>query len=239
MADQKKTAKQREVARYLRERDRARLRELRDEIRKARARRRQAVAAAVQWCREGRALVRERAQGRRLSALLVLRERAEREKADQRTACAARKAAARATTTAGIAAARRELKAERAELAAQARRYSGKKTKPRATRSERRQESDQEVERDIPPELVSLWRKTKRHLRPTARMSRAEQFLKWAEDHPEEVLDAQADEAAREVERLIREHETQERKMRDRKRYQRSADEIAAELTEEDEEVPF
>ncbi len=41
------------------------------------------------------------------------------------------------------------------------------------------------------------------------------------------------------VERLIREHETQERKMRDRKRYQRSADEIAAELTEEDEEVPF
>lgn len=238
MAD-KKTQKQKDVARFLRERDRARLRELREEIRKARARRRQAVAAAVQWCREGRAVVRERAQSRRLAALLVLRERAESERAGQRTACAARKAAARATTSAGIAAASRELKEERAALAIQARRYSGKKSRVRAT--ERRQESDQEVERDIPPELVPLWRKTKRHLKPTARMSRAEQFMKWAEDNPGEVLDAQADAAERDVERLVREHAAQDRKMRDRKRYRRSAEEITAELAKEEdsEEVPF
>lgn len=172
MAD-KKTQKQRDVARFLRERDRARL----------------------------------RAQSRRLAALLVLRERAESERAGA--------------------------------LAIQARRYSGKKSRVRAT--ERRQESDQEVERDIPPELVSLWRKTKRHLKPTARMSRAEQFMKWAEDNPGEVLDAQADAAARDVERLVREHAAQDRKMRDRKRYRRSAEEITAELAkaEEDEEVPF
>lgn len=238
MSDKSEARKQREVARFLRERDRRRLGELREGIKKARARRRAAIAAAVAWCREGRALVRERARARQLSALLVLRERAERERSEQRSACAARKAAARALTTAEVEAARQELGQERRELDIQAKRYAGKKT--RATAAERRAESDDEVRRNIPAELVGLFNKVKRDIRPSARMSRTEAFMKWAEGNPEEVLTAQEWAAERDVARLVKEYEAQERKMRSRKRYARSTEEISAELAkEEDEEVPF
>lgn len=183
MADKSKAAKQREVARFLRERDRARLRELREGIKKARARRRAAIAAAVAWCRE-------------------------------------------------------ELGQERRELDIQAKRYAGKKA--RATAAERRAESDDEVRRNIPAELVGLFNKVKRDIRGSARMSRTEAFMKWAEDNPEEVLTAQEWAAERDVARLVKEYEAQERKMRSRKRYARPAEEISAELAkEEDEEVPF
>lgn len=240
MSDKSKARKQREVARFLRERDRRRLGELREGIKKARARRRAAIAAAVAWCREGRALVRERARARQLSALLVLRERTERERTEQRSACAARKAAARALTTAEVEAARQELGAERRELDIQAKRYAGKKQKARATAAERRAESDDEVRRNIPAELVGLFNKVRRGIRPSARMSRTEAFMKWAEENPEEVLAAQEWAAERDVGRLVKEYEAQERKMRSRKRYARSTEEISAELAkEEDEEVPF
>lgn len=54
-------------------------------------------------------------------------------------------------------------------------------------RREAQQESDDAVERDIDPSLVSVWRRVKRQFTDTPRMSRSEAFLHWVEEHPEEV----------------------------------------------------
>lgn len=54
-------------------------------------------------------------------------------------------------------------------------------------RREAQQESDDAVERDIDPSLVTVWRRVKRQFTDTPRMSRSEAFLHWVEEHPEEV----------------------------------------------------
>lgn len=78
---------------------------------------------------------------------------------------------------------------------------------PRVTRIERRSESDDEVRSNIPPELVAMFERVKRSIKATSRMSRTEAFLRYAEEHPSEVLDAIEDK----TEALIRELEQQAR----------------------------
>lgn len=74
-------------------------------------------------------------------------------------------------------------------------------------RLERQQESDDAVRGNIPPELVSLFERVKRHIRGGAHMSRTEAFLHYAEEHPGEVLVALEDK----TEAMIRDLERRER----------------------------
>ena len=78
------------------------------------------------------------------------------------------------------------------------------------TRIERQAESDDEVRANIPPELVALFERVKRGIKASPRMSRTEAFLKYAEEHPGEVLVAVDDK----TDALIRELEEQERQAR-------------------------
>lgn len=192
MAKFDKKRLRREIAAELRQKDRARLRELRDAIAKARARRRERMAQAVAFCRAGRVAVRERARERRPRALAELRAALDAERAAARATCAEKKAAVRS-----------------------------------------------EVRKNLPAELVPVFNRMRRHIKGTARRSRTEAFLHWAEENPAEVVAMQGDDIEREVSRLVKEHDKQERKLRSRKRYQRSAEELAEELAKEEEEVPF
>lgn len=79
------------------------------------------------------------------------------------------------------------------------------KTQYRSTSTERRQESDDEVRRNIPSELHPLWKQVKGSIKGGPRKSRTEAFLQYAEEHPREVLDVDGIEDA--TERMIREHE--------------------------------
>jgi hypothetical protein len=98
----------------------------------------------------------------------------------------------------------------------------------RATGRERRSESDDEVRVNIPAELVALFERVKGGIKASPRETRTEAFLRYAEEHPDEVLTALDDK----TEALIRDLE---RKEREASRYARRRRYTPAELAE----VPF
>jgi hypothetical protein len=79
-----------------------------------------------------------------------------------------------------------------------------------ASRVERRGESDEGVAVNVPAELLPVWNRVKRSIRGSERMSRLETFLKWVEEHPNELLAAiedRTEEVIRGLERREREAE--------------------------------
>ena len=103
-----------------------------------------------------------------------------------------------------VRAAREALAAFRAEQ--RAGHWTPPKEKLRRTATEARQESDDEVRRNIEPELEVVWRKVKRSIRGDARRSRTEAFQEWAEANPAEVERIQWEAAERDVDRMVAEY---------------------------------
>lgn len=64
------------------------------------------------------------------------------------------------------------------------------KSRPKATAAERRSESDDEVEQNIDPDLIALWRRVRRGIKGTDRKSRTEAFHEYVEEHPDEAYAA-------------------------------------------------
>jgi hypothetical protein len=98
----------------------------------------------------------------------------------------------------------------------------------RASRRERRGESDDEVRANIPADMVPLFEQVKHKIKASPRASRTEVFLRYAEEHAGEIVEAIEDVSERRVAELIAERERAERYAKKR-RY------TAAELAE----VPF
>ena len=131
-----------------------------------------------------------------------------------RNVCGARRERARREGTEVVDARKHELHEERHldKLQRNAgRRSSPKRLKPigrvRKASHERESESDDEVRRDIPPELVGVFNKVRRNIKGTDRKSRSEAFLEWAEENPGEIYAMQEQEAAREIKRLVKEYQ--------------------------------
>jgi hypothetical protein len=112
--------------------------------------------------------------------------------------------AASAEGRAKVAAAKEALAAFRAEQRAGV--WTAKPEKLRRTGAEARAESDDEVRRNIAPELHAVWRKVKKTIHGSARRSRTEAFLEWCEANPAEVERIQWEDAERDVDRLVREY---------------------------------
>lgn len=93
---------------------------------------------------------------------------------------------------------------ERARVAAERRARGGR---VRRTAAEARAEDDDEVRRNLPPELVPVFDRVKRSIRGDKHRSRTEAFLEWAEANPDEVLGVQMESAEADVERWIAEYE--------------------------------
>lgn len=202
----------REIERDERVKARARLVDLRSRLKDARASRKQAIRDAVDRCRSERLAARERARALRVRALAELREAVRLEREAARESCTLAKKAARGKD---------EIERRRAELAAEAayqadlrriERANAKRRRehPHATYIERRSESDDEVRGNIPKEMVALFERVKRGIKGTPRMTRTEAFLKYAEEHPDEILAAvedQTDALVRELEQRASEEE--------------------------------
>ncbi|HEX7666659.1 MAG TPA: hypothetical protein VF407_19160 [Polyangiaceae bacterium] len=181
--------------------------ELREQVRAARSRRKQALFEAKERCRAERLAARERARSLRVKALAELREATEMERAAARQTCAVRIGDARAIKD-DIERARAKVAAER-QYQRELRRIDAanrqrRREHPHASYIERRGESDDEVRMNIPPDLAPLFERVRRGIKATPRMSRTEAFLKYAEEHPSETL-ADVDDA---TDALIREFET-------------------------------
>jgi len=131
-----------------------------------------------------------------------------------RTTCGLRKERARLEGEEVIQARRREIQEERHLDKLQ--RSRPKAAHPlgrmRSARRERDSESDDEVRRNLSPDLANVFNKVRRHIKGSERRSRTEAFLEWAEENPDEIYAMQEQRAAREIDRLVKEYQRETRR---------------------------
>jgi len=215
-----KDAVLREQARQQARELRAMLAGLRVSIREARGAYRTAKERAREVCRTERARVRAEVRVIRQQLLAELRQRTAAAKQDARERCAREFAAAREIRDV-IERDRAQLKSEIAFRASLRRieasnRAGAREARGRAARAhERLRESDDTVAGNIPPELRPLWEKVKGRVRDKARETRTEAFLRYAEEHPHEILRANEDESDARLRELLAERDRRDRELRD------------------------
>lgn len=220
---------QRELAEHLREKDRAALGLLRAKIVAARVERRQRLHSARQACRGALLSLRDRQRSERQQ--LTREHQAER--AEGRTTCLTGKERAKEEGLGFERAAEAEYKEERT-FQRQIQR-AGKPPRERSTARERSQEDDDAVRNNLPPELVAVFEKHRKSFKGTAKRSRTEAFLEWAEENPDEVLLVQQAEADRALHELLKQERELGRSVRDGRRYKKSPRDLERLLAE----VPF
>jgi len=142
-----------------------------------------------------------------------LRCRAARERL--RASCGARKERARREGEEVVQARKREIQEERYldKLQSSRPKPARQSLGPmRNARREREAESDDEVRRNLSPDLTSVFNKVRRHIKGSERRSRTEAFLEWAEQNPDEIYAMQEQRAAREIDRLVKEYQREARR---------------------------
>lgn len=227
----------RELAEQLRRKDREALAALRSAIQRAALQRREAMAAAVAACRAARVQLKAKHAAARARAREELNRAIMAERQAARAKCTACKVEARRAGLSGVERARRELEAER-EYQRQIRAADTRLRKRdvgRSSAKERRAESDDEVRRNLPAELVRVFDAVRSRMRGSARRSRTETFLQWAEENPGEVYAIQQAHADREVRELVKRERKLSGTVRKAGRYKRSPEALARDL----EAVPF
>jgi hypothetical protein len=206
--------------RELKARDRSTLRELRGKIRTLNAGRRARIAEIKALCRAGR----ERAR----AAVRLLREQT---RAELAARVARLRDAERGTCTDTTARARAELAAALRTAQDEARSFGGyvKRTYGRRARAagmpsaaqlrrERMQESDDDVRRNVGPELAAVFERVKRQIKPGPRRTRTEAFLEWVQENPDEAHAIVYANAERDLARFIEEQNALERRVGSRYR---------------------
>lgn len=170
-------------------------------------------AKVVQRLTELGVLLKAAREARR-EAIERIRFQCRRARERLRNVCGARRERAHREGTEVVAAHARDIREER--RLDKLHRVTGKRVvhkgfKPigrvRNASREREAESDDEVRRDIPPELVGVFNKVRRNIKGSEHRSRSEAFLEWAEENPAEIYEMQEQEAAREIKRLVKEYE--------------------------------
>ncbi|HXJ69866.1 MAG TPA: hypothetical protein VNM39_13230 [Verrucomicrobiae bacterium] len=220
---------QRELAEHLRDKDRAKLGLLRAQIKAARVDRGSMLTRARVSCRTARVALKERQALER--AELVTAHRAER--VAGKTACETGKQTAKLEGLELERTAKRTLKEER--IYQRRIREAGKAPKVRATKRELQAEDDDAVRSNLPAELVPVFEVVKKKIKGSARRSRTEAFLEWAEENPEEILAVQEVAAEKYLRDLMRQQREHGRSMRKAGRYSQSPEELAELLAA----VPF
>lgn len=131
-----------------------------------------------------------------------------------REACALRALEARQQGSAEVARRRAKLKGEK--------RFEGqmgaveRPRKLRSTTGERRQESDDEVRSNLPPDMVRVFDRVRRHIKGGPRKTRTEAFFEWAEENPAEVFELLQHDADRYLAQLLAEQEQTQKQLKRR-----------------------
>lgn len=239
------TPHQRWLRKLARDTDRKRLEAARRALRDARAAKRTARARARSACARARAgfkrwvKAQRAALQRRIAALrLALRTRIDTRRARLKACCGAEeRARVRAASDARIAAARAELdqlQRERRRERVWARKDPH--AAPIATRArEAKQESDHEVEVNLSPDELIVWRQVRRQIRGSDRMSRTEAFQHWMHDHSSDVARIIAEDAELAYRQALRDEQKQRAAMRSTRTDKQLRRYVAAEL----DAVPF
>ncbi len=180
---------------------------LKAKVSKALSLRKESRASAKSYCERERAKARERANAIRERMKAEAKSLAEAERNAARWQCKAERRAHGLE----IARLRGELEAEKKFQADMRRIAATNKARSKrpglAKARERRDESDDEVRANIPPDLAPLFERVKRGIKGSPRKSRTEAFLEYVEEHPDEQfagIDDKTDALVRELERQQR-----------------------------------
>lgn len=220
---------QRELAEHLREKDTAALRLLRAQIGAARVERRSRLIRARMQCRTARESLKERQAAERARLLTEHRD----QRAKGKTVCELGKEQAKREGLALEHGAKRTLKEER--IYQRRIREAGKPVKVRATARELEQEDDDRVRSNLPPELVPVFEAVRKKIKGSARRTRTEAFLEWAEENPEEILAVQETQAEQYLRGLLKQQRELGRNVRKAGRYKQTPEELEQLLSA----VPF
>lgn len=200
----------------LKRRDKARLRELAGRIKLARRGRTHRIRELRGLCRIGRQNLRARIRALRSETLDRLREKIQSLRAELGTQCGPGIEQARGALEREISAAHNEL----AEARRLFRSTYGRKN-ARVTAKERHEESTDEVERNLPAELVPVWRKIHRSIKAGPRRTRTEAFLEWVEDNTEEAHRIVYDQVEKDVAAMLAEHEAVSKRLKKTRGYEK------------------
>jgi hypothetical protein len=213
-------ALQKELAEHLREKDNAALRLLRAQVHHAKVERRHRLTAARQSCKTARAdlVARQRTERDGLRAQHIV------ERIDGKTACETGKATAKRDGLELEQAAKRTVKEER--IYQRRIREAGKAPKVRATKREQSQEDDDAVRSNLPGELVPVFDAVRKRIKGTARRTRTEAFLEWAEENPDEILAVQQAQAEQYLKDLVKKQRELGRNVRKADRYKQTPEQL-------------
>jgi hypothetical protein len=248
-------ATRRHLERAAREADRERLKRARRALQQAKADRRSSIRRARDLCKAAKAALakwRREARKQLRAEVVALREQARRWPREQRAAlrqeidrrrsqvcgmCVTGRKSARLRGTEAVKAAKRRLADEKA---AQAREKLWAKRTPIGTPKgaakavEKRRESDSDVEANLSPDELTVWRSVKARVKGSPRMSRLEAFQHWLHEHGAEVAELLERKAEAELRKLSAE-EQQARKRMAKPYRSRSRDELLLAVSD----VPF
>lgn len=200
--------------RELRERDRAKVRELKRRVADLRKERPRRMAEVRDLCRAGRVRAREQTMALRELMRAELAARVLEVRQAARTECETRRATTRAELAAQIRAADKEARSEAFDVK---RRYGRKGKLTPFQRAQRRRElaseDDDAVRNNLPPELVPVFNKVRVMVKGKPGMSRTEAFLHWVHDHPDEAHAVLYEQAERDVAKLVAQQEELERRL--------------------------
>lgn len=223
---------QRDLARHLRDQDRAKLKKLRAAIELAQVNKRAALTAARDQCRAARLELKERLKLQREE----MRDLHRRKRRQVQTACETGRTGARELGRLEQADAQRKLR-EETRLQRQVRDADKRGLRLRSTARERLQEDDDAVRSNLPAELVPVFDQVRRKIKGGPRKSRTEAFLEWAEENPGEIVAMQQADADAYLAKLLREEKEHGAAMRKAGRYRKDAAELRKALASG--EVPF
>lgn len=221
---------QRELAKHLREKDRATLNELRARIHSAQVNRRSMLTRARQRCRTARVELRDRQKLEREQ----LRDEQRLQKRVGRVACATGREEARELGRVEQAAAQEALRDER-KLQREIQAADRRGARTRSSARERRQEDDDAVRHNLPADLVPVFDQVKKKIKGGPRKSRTEAFLEWAEENPDEIVAIQQVDADAYLAKLLQQEKAHTRAMRKTTRYRQNAEALERELAA----IPF
>ena len=189
------------------------IRDLRARIRAAREQKRAALRSVRAGCRGARKRLRGKVKAARVAAAERLRLEIADMRAAARGRCKLRVEKVRALGKTKLRT-RQAILDQQLILNAEIKAAGHRLRKAHFQRAvEVRQESDDEVEGNLPSDLWGVWRQVRAQFKARERMSRTEAFLHWAEENPDEVVvlqNMQNDQATElmiaELEALEREH---------------------------------
>jgi hypothetical protein len=193
--------------------DRDRLVAIKRKLREIRRSRPERFRAIRGYCKLGRENARAAIARLREETRAELRQRVQALRDAQRGDCQVTRETARTELEARLLLAARELESQREHMKKEyGRKSRGGRVSAAQARREAREESDDEVRRNLPAELVPVFDKVRNVIRPEPRRSRTESFLEWVEDNPDEAHAIIYGEVDREVARMVAEQEAIERR---------------------------